>query len=62
MTGDVRLRFKNEFAKFINVDEDVPVQEFVSGTGLKSGFVPEPISPSTEDFISTNNSHSGYPF
>lgn len=22
--GDVRLRFKSEFAKFMNVDEDVP--------------------------------------
>ena len=29
-TGDVRLRFKSEFAKFMNVDEDTPVQEFSS--------------------------------
>ncbi len=26
-TGDVRLRFKSEFAKFMNIEDDIPVQE-----------------------------------
>ena len=62
MTGDLRLRFKNEFAKFINVDDDMPVHEFVSGSGLKNGYVPESISSTVDDFISGNSSHTAYPF
>ena len=29
-TGDVRLRFKSEFAKFMNIEDDISVQEFRS--------------------------------
>jgi replicative DNA helicase len=39
-TGDVRLRFKSEYAKFMNIDEDVSVREFTSGMNN-----PEPMSP-----------------
>ncbi|MDR1343954.1 MAG: replicative DNA helicase [Tannerellaceae bacterium] len=30
-TGDIRLRFKSEYAKFMNLDEDITVREFTSG-------------------------------
>lgn len=52
-TGDVRLRFKNEFAKFMNVDEDVMIQEYSSGINNMDA-VP-PISPAASDFISQGN-------
>lgn len=50
--GDVRLRFKGEFAKFMNIDEDVPVREFTSGMNGGEYDVPPPISPMDGDFIS----------
>jgi replicative DNA helicase len=62
MTGDIRLRFKSEFAKFINLDEDVPVREFTSKASAQDGYVSEPISPAVEDFVATNTANSGYPF
>ena len=42
--GDVRLRFKGEFAKFMNIEEDVPVKEFSSGMNSNSN----PVAPSDE--------------
>ncbi len=48
-TGDVLLRFKSEFAKFMNVDEDVPVQEFSSG--INNANMSSPISPAGSDFL-----------
>lgn len=48
-TGDVRLRFKSEFAKFMNVDEDTPVQEFSSS--MNGGQMP-PLPPTNSaDFL-----------
>ena len=35
-TGDVRLRFKSEYAKFMNIEDDMPVREF-SSAGNKTG-------------------------
>jgi replicative DNA helicase len=46
-TGDVRLRFKSEFAKFINVEEDIPVREFTSGMNAS-----EPVPLPGVDFLS----------
>ena len=59
-TGDVRLRFKSEFAKFKNMDEDIPVREFTSKISPQDEFAHETISPALEDFVSVN--HSGVPF
>jgi replicative DNA helicase len=56
-TGDVRLRFKSEYAKFMNIDEDVSVREFISGMN-NSNVMPPPISPSTAtgiDFLRPAN-------
>ena len=61
-TGDLRLRFKNEFAKFINMDEDVPVREFVSTISSRDEYIPEPVSPAIDDFISGNGSNQYVPF
>ena len=47
-TGDVRLRFKNEFAKFMNIEEDIPVREFSSG--MNGGELPPNVGG--EDFLS----------
>ena len=35
-TGDVRLRFKSEYAKFMNIEDDMPLREF-SSAGNKAG-------------------------
>jgi replicative DNA helicase len=61
-TGDVRLRFKSEFAKFLNLDEDVPVREYTSKASAQDGYAPEPISPAVDDFVSAGSNNSGYPF
>ena len=61
-TGDLRLRFKNEFAKFINLDEDVPVYEFVSNISAQEEFMPDPISPAVEDFTAGKASEKSVPF
>lgn len=50
-TGDVRLRFKSEFAKFMNVDEDVSIREFSSGMNGDMNGIP-PIPPAGNDFLS----------
>ena len=61
-TGDVRLRFKSEFAKFLNLDEDVAVREFTSKVSAQDNYVPEPISPAIYDFVSDNSSNPDVPF
>ena len=61
-TGDVRLRFKSEFAKFLNLDEDVPVREYTSRVSVQDDYVPEPISSAVEDFVSANGKNIGMPF
>ncbi|MDR1556888.1 MAG: replicative DNA helicase [Tannerellaceae bacterium] len=51
-TGDVRLRFKSEYAKFMNIDEDVSVREFTSGMNNPSPEALPPISPTAGiDFL-----------
>jgi len=61
-TGDVQLRFKSEFAKFINLDEDIPVREFTSKASTQESNAQEPISPAVRDFVSEGSNNSGYPF
>ncbi|MDR3268359.1 MAG: replicative DNA helicase [Tannerella sp.] len=64
-TGDVHLRFKNEFAKFMNLDEDIPVRDFASGSinGSEDAAQPvPPLSPATQDFISTGVRNNVMPF
>ena len=51
--GDIRLRFKSEFAKFMNIEEDVPVREYTSAMG--NGQPVSPISSNTVDFLSQGN-------
>ena len=61
-TGDVRLRFKSEFAKFMNIEDDIPVQEFRSGNQLppdKAG-AQEQALPPTEWLTSSGN--NDFPF
>ncbi|MDH6303815.1 replicative DNA helicase [Parabacteroides sp. PF5-5] len=58
-TGDVRLRFKGEYAKFINVDEDIPVREFASSIGAEADHA-QPIPPAGPDFLAQTN--NDYPF
>ena len=64
-TGDVRLRFKSEFAKFMNLDEDLAAKEYASSmnqidhTGEKKDI--SPYRPNVEDFLSVP-SESPYPF
>jgi replicative DNA helicase len=48
-TGDIRLRFKSEFAKFMNVDDDMPVREFTSGINREADSAPH---TTAEDFLS----------
>ena len=44
--GDVRLRFKSEFAKFMNVEEDIAVREFSSTMNGGDPDAPDPIGGS----------------
>ena len=54
-TGDVRLRFKKEFAKFMNIDEDIPVKEIPGGISEYESM--PPLTPSENDFINQGSSH-----
>lgn len=53
-TGDVRLRFKNEYAKFMNMDDEPYFKEFSSsinsGGSASNNGNPAPIG-SNEDFL-----------
>ena len=52
-TGDVRLRFKSDYAKFMNIEEDIQIQEFPS-RGVPSPGLSQ--SPSvTPDFLTKGN-------
>ena len=56
--GDVRLRFKAEFAKFMNIDEDIPVREFPSGMNHSDNSTPLPPPPAANaDFLSLGSSN-----
>ncbi|MCD7915526.1 MAG: replicative DNA helicase [Tannerellaceae bacterium] len=57
-TGDVRLRFKSDFAKFMNIDEDIAVREFTSGMNVSQAETIPPIPPSSGvDFIQQGSSN-----
>ena len=61
-TGDVRLRFKSEFAKFMNIEDDIPVQEFRSGNQLPpdtTGAQKQALPP-TE--LLTSSGNNDFPF
>ena len=62
MTGGVDLRFKSEFAKFMNIDEDMTIREYTSKASSQDGFIPKPISQTEEDFVSIHSSNSNVPF
>ncbi len=53
--GDVRLRFKSEFAKFMNVGEDIAVREFSST--MNGGDPMPPIPSPGADFLSQGSSN-----
>ena len=56
--GDVRLRFKSEYAKFMNIDDDVQVQDFSSSMNqaIPGGNDPLPPIPSGgPDFLAPSN-------
>ena len=53
--GDVRLRFKSEFAKFMNVEEDIAVREFSST--MNGGDPMPPIPSAGADFLSQGSSN-----
>lgn len=58
--GDVRLRFKSEFAKFMNIDDDVP-REFTSGVNRPAQ--PDPIPPAGGvDFLAPAPGNNVMPF
>ena len=70
--GDVRLRFKSEFAKFMNIEDDVEVKEFTSalsggnpaleaGNGLDAGNV-QGIPPSQNPFALGSGKNDEVPF
>ncbi len=53
-TDDVKLRFKGEFAKFMNIGEDMAVREFTSTMNNA------PIPSSSVDFLSGGNSETPF--
>ncbi len=52
-TGDVLLSFKNEFARFQNLDDDQLIQEFQSKMNTQEAYIPP---PSNVEFLKQNNS------
>ncbi|GHV47236.1 replicative DNA helicase [Bacteroidia bacterium] len=56
-TGDVRLRFKSEYAKFMNIDDDVAVSDFSSKINSPSFTPPMAPIPSSSgvDFLRPAN-------
>jgi len=61
-TGDVRLHFRSELAKFMNMDEVMPVREYTSKASAKDGDTPEPITPAFGDSVSEYDDNSEKPF
>lgn len=59
-TGMVRLRFKNEFAKFMNIEDDIPVEEITLGeSNTEPNIVNQNSSPIN---LLTNGNNGGVPF
>ena len=54
-TGDVRLNFKSEYAKFQNLGDDISIREFASGMNRTARTTPPPISPDGDDFLTTTS-------
>ena len=60
-TGDVLLSFKNEFARFQNLDEDQLVQEYQSKMNSQDAMIPmQPISNNNAVFLNQNNSDTPF--
>ncbi len=59
-TGDVRLRFKSEFAKFMNISEDIPVYEIRAKEPPATVNAPKEDSP-LPDFLKPGKEED-YPF
>ena len=57
--GDVRLRFKSEFAKFMNIEDDVELKEVISKMNRNE---PQPIPSATPDFLQTGSEEEKVPF
>ncbi|MDH6343685.1 replicative DNA helicase [Parabacteroides sp. PFB2-12] len=60
-TGDVRLKFKGDFAKFMNVGDDYDVKEYASGIN-SADHMPPPISPEGADFLQQASNFNDPPF
>jgi len=60
-TGDVRLRFKSEFAKFMNVEDDIPIREFTS-SAINNNIGAVPIPSAAGDFVSQGAGSNEVPF
>lgn len=63
-TGDVKLRFKSEFAKFMNIEDDIPVREFSSS--INNAHAPASLPPITpnnaSNFLSDVKTTGEVPF
>ena len=57
--GDVRLRFKSEFAKFMNIEDDVELTEVISKMNREE---PQPIPAATPDFLRPSSNEEPVPF
>ena len=57
--GDVRLRFKSEFAKFMNIEDDVELKEVISKMNRNE---PQPIPSATPDFLQAGSEEEKVPF
>ena len=61
-TGDVRLRFKSEFAKFMNIEEDNPIYEFPSGGSFSSPTDASLMASVPPEFLAQGNNNDVPPF
>ena len=57
--GDVRLRFKSEYAKFMNIEDETQVQELFSRMNNTDS---EPIESATPDFLAPSSTDDKPPF
>jgi len=60
--GDLKLRFKADYAKFMNLDDDISAREFSSVINNPMALDPEPIHSSTGDFLSQGMGNNEVPF
>jgi replicative DNA helicase len=57
-TGDILLTFKNEYAKFQNIDDEQLVQDFRSRMNSQEALMPPP--PANEGFLQKNNGETPF--